>query len=163
MNRKLPNYYNTINKKYIDTILAIGKKESCTDEEFSIFSSNMPDLGNKKFLYFLKTEYGICLAYMSRKTIIMFEDNNRSKDISKENKEKAIFIVNLIKGIHIIEIKSGGVGSTTAVRGIMANLIIIDPKSFIYIRNWISTHGGNYYIEPNFDFKEARIQKLLAI
>ncbi len=152
-----------MSRNYIDKILAIGKKESCTAEDFSFFASNLPDSLNREILHSLQTKYGITLKHWARRDILSVD---LDKDSSLENRDKkqVFFLIDLIKGLHLIMLEAGyGRSSTTITCSLFYTLIKKDARSFIGIYDWIAQHGGNYYIEPDVTFKKARKQEIVRL
>ena len=138
-----------MNKEYINKIIEIGKKGTCSDQEFSYFANNLPDVANKGLLDTLRREYGIDTHHMTRRDILTIKPKTTTETLSQDDEALVSFIVDLIKGIHVIEFKSGyGGSSTTTVCNLFGTLIEKDTNRFIDLRDWIATHGGNYYIEP---------------
>lgn len=143
--------------EYINRIIEIGKKGSCTDQEFSYFLQNLPDVGNKELLLTLREKYGIDTSHMTRRDILSIDAEKNIHSLTKADEELASFIVDLIKGIHMIEFKSGyGGSSTTTICNLLGTLIEKDVKRFIDLYNWIASNGGNYYIEAGATFEESK-------
>ena len=146
-----------MNTEYINKIIEIGKRGTCTDQELSYFSQNLPDVANKDFLRFLRSEYGISTQHWTRRDILAIETERPTQPLSDEDKKLVSFIVDLIRGIHLIMFKAGyGRASTTTICNLFGTLIEKDEEKFIDLYNWIATNGGNYYIEPNVNFNDAR-------
>lgn len=143
-------------KEYVQKIVEIGKKGFCEKEDLKYFISNLPDIGNKKLLHFLKVEYEIYTFHISRSEFfsmnLIFNLGNKSK----KDKFLINFIENFIKGVHLIEIKKGGFGSTTMIYNLFYSLIEKDKNKAIELYNWIAFNGGNYYIPKNISFEEAK-------
>lgn len=145
-----------MNKEYINKIIQIGKKELCTDEELSYFLPNLPDVANKDLLYFLNREYGMSTFHMTRRDILAIKPKTRAGTLTEKDETLVSFIIDLVKGIHLIEFISGyGGSSTTTICNLFGTLVEKDAYRAIDLYNWIANHGGNYYIEPNITFEEA--------
>lgn len=77
--------------------------------------------------------------------------------MGNDDEKLVSFIVDLIKGIHLIMFKAGyGRASTTTICNLFGTLIKKDTEKFIDLYNWVATNGGNYYIEPNITFNDAK-------
>ena len=137
-------------KEYIDKLIEIGKKESCTDQEISYFLTNLPDVGNKELLRILREEYKIDTSRMTRRELARIDPVIRANVLTDADKMLVALIVDLIKGIHIIMFQVGyGGGSTTIICNLFGTLIQKDKKTFVDLYNWIALNGGNYYIHKN--------------
>ena len=146
-----------MNTEYINKILEIGKRGICTDQELSYFLPNLPDVANKDLLHVLRSEYGISTRHWTRRDILAIDAEGNAQSLRNEDERLASFIVDLVKGIHIIEFKSGyGGSSTTTICNLFGTLIEKDVKSFIDLYNWIASNGGNYYIESGVIFEESK-------
>ena len=146
-----------MNTEYISKIIEIGKKGFCTDQELSYFSQGLPDVGNKELLFVLREKYGIDTSHMTRREILSIDTEKHTHSLTKADEELVFFIVDLIKGIHIIEFKSGyGGSSTTTICNLLGTLIEKDVKRFVDLYNWIASNGGNYYIEAGATFEESK-------
>jgi hypothetical protein len=137
-------------KEYIDKLIEIGKKEFCTDQEFSYFLTKLPDVANRELLLTLREEYKIDTSHMTRDWITRIDPVVHANVLTDEDKMLVAFIVDLIKGIHIIMFQAGyGGGSTTIICNLFGTLIQKNKKAFIDLYNWIAFNGGNYYIPEN--------------
>jgi len=140
-------------KEYIDKLIGIGKKESCTDQELSYFSTKLPDVINKELLRILREEYKIDTSHMTERGFARIDPVVHANVLTDADKMLVALIVNLIKGIHIIMFRAGyGGGSTTIICNLFGTLIQKDKKTFIDLYNWIALNGGNYYIQKNSIF-----------
>ena len=143
--------------KYINKIIEIGTRGTCTDQELSYFSKNLPDVANKDFLHTLRSEYGISIQHWTRRDILAIDTEKTTQPLSNEDKKLVSFIVDLIRGIHLIMFKAGyGRASTTTICNLFGTLIEKDVEGFIDLYNWIASNGGNYYIEPGATFEESK-------
>lgn len=146
-----------MNTEYINKILEIGRKESCSSEDLGYFLTRLPDVGNREFLPTLRENYKIDTSHMTRHEILSINIETNTHSLNKADEELKSFIVDLVKGIHLIEFKSGYSGSsTTTICNLFGTLIKKDTKAFINLYNWIASNGGNYYIEPGVTFKERK-------
>lgn len=146
-----------MNTEYINKILEIGKRGTCTDQELSYFLPNLPDVANKDLLHVLRSEYGISTLHWTRRDILAIDAEGNAQSLGGEDEKLVSFITDLVKGIHIIEFKSGyGGSSTTTICNLLGTLIEKDAKRFIDLYNWISSNGGNYYIESGVIFEESK-------
>jgi len=147
-----------MNTEYINKIIEIGKKGFCTDQELSYYLPNLPDVANNDLFRTLRDEYRIDTSHMTRRDILAIKIEKNIQSLSAADEKIISFIVSLIKGIHIIEFKSGyGGSSTTTICNLFGTLIEKDKIEFINLYNWIASNGGNYYIEPNTTFEDAKI------
>ena len=147
----------TKKEEYINKILEIGRRGTCTDQELSYFLPNLPDVANKDLLHVLRGEYGISTRHWTRRDILAIDADENAQSLRNEDEKLASFIVDLVKGIHIIEFKSGyGGSSTTTICNLFGTLIEKDTKRFIDLYNWIASNGGNYYIESGVNFEESK-------
>lgn len=146
-----------MNTEYINKIIEIGKRGTCTDQELSYFLPNLPDVANKDLLHVLKNEYGISTWHWTRRDILAIDAVGNVQSLTNEDEKLVSFIVDLVKGIHIIEFKSGyGGSSTTTICNLFGTLIEKDANRFIDLYNWIASNGGNYYIESGVNFEESK-------
>lgn len=142
--------------EYINKIIEIGKKESCTPEELTYFLANLPNLGNKELNDILQRKYKINIGHITRREFLAL-DHKVSKQLpSEEQKKRIFFLIDFIKGCHLIEIKYGGFGSTTNIYNIIGALMVMDVNEAINLYNWIAFNGGNYYIESGVTFMESK-------
>lgn len=149
-----------MDKNYIAKILAIGRKESCTEDDFSFFALNLPDTTNRELLLLLQNEHGINLKTWTQRNILSI-DMKKKFSLENEDKKQVSFLVDLIKGIHLIMFEAGyGTSSTNIACSLFDTLIKKDAESFISLYDWIVKNGGNYYIEPNVTFKKAKKQEV---
>lgn len=146
-----------MNAEYINKILEIGKRGTCTDQELSYFLPNLPDVANKDLLHVLRSGYGISIRHWTRRDILAINTTGTAQSLKNGDEKAVSFIVDLIKGIHIIMFKAGyGRASTTTICNLLGTLIEKDIEKFIGLYNWIATNGGTYYIEPNITFNDAK-------
>lgn len=146
-----------MSKEYINKILEIGRRGTCTDQEFSYFLLNLPDVGNKNLLHVLRSDYGISTQHWTRREILAIDAEGDVQPLTNEDEKLVSFIVDLVKGIHIIEFKSGyGCSSTTTICNLLGTLIEKDSNRFIDLYNWIASNGGNYYIQSGDTFAESK-------
>ena len=137
-------------KEYIDKLIEIGKKESCTDQEFSYFLTNLPDVMNRELLFVLRREYKIDTLLTTKQGISRIDPVIYANALTDEEEKLVAFIVDLIKGIHIIMFRNRMArASTTIISNLFGTLIQKDKKAFIDLYNWIAFNGGNYYIPEN--------------
>lgn len=147
-------------KEYIDKLIEIGQKESCTDQELSYFLQNLPDVANKELLRALREEYKIDTSHMTERELARIDPVIRAQVLTDADKMLVVFIVDLIKGIHIVMFQSGyGSGSTTTICNLFGTLIQKDKKTFIDLYNWIALNGGNYYIQKDSLFKGETVDQ----
>ncbi len=147
-------------KEYIDKLIEIGKKESCTDQELSYFLSNLPDVANRELLRVLREEYKIDTSHITERELARIDPVIHARALTDADKILMVFIVDLIKGIHIVMFQSGyGAGSTTTICNLFGTLIEKDKKIFIDLYNWIALNGGNYYIRKNSIFTGETIHQ----
>jgi len=152
-----------MNTDYINKILAIGKRGVCTEQELSYFLQNLPDVANKELLHFLRIEYGISTEHWSRVGLLYVDIDRPTQPLSDEDKKLISFIVDLIKGVHLIMFKAKvGRASTTTICNLFGTLIEKDLGAFIDLYNWIASNGGNYYIEPEVTFEESKKNEQIA-
>ncbi len=76
-----------MNTEYINKIIGIGQKGTCTDQELSYFLPNLPDIANKELLYFLRNEYGISTQYWTRRDILNINTEKYTKSLKNEDKK----------------------------------------------------------------------------
>ena len=152
-----------MNTEYINKILEIGIKGICTDQALIYFSQNLPDVSNKDLLYVLRNKYGISTQHWTRRDILAIDTERTIQPLSDEDKKLVSFMVDLIKGIHLIMFKAGyGRASTTTICNLFGTLVEKDVEKFIDLYNWIASSGGNYYIEPEATFEESKISEQIA-
>ena len=119
----------------INRIIEIGKKLNLDEIEITDFLPNYPNLRGSEFIFsakvFLNTPF---------KT------------------EEFEF---LIKGLHYIELKfraleerEFGFGSPSQTTNLIQRLKKRDLERGEYLEEWISTHGGNYYITKKSTIKD---------
>ena len=150
-------------KDCINKLIEIGKKESCTDQEFSYFLKNSPDSRRVEFLCFLRQKYKINTSYITEKELSRINPVVHTQTLIDADKILVVFIVNLIKGIHIVMSKAGyGRSSTTTICNLFGTLIQKDKKKFIALYNWISLNGGNHCIQKDSLFKGETINQRKA-
>ena len=143
--------------EYISKIIEIGKKELCTAEDLVYFLDKLPTIGNRKLKDTLLREYKVSTWHITRRDFLLC-DKEVNKQLSLDiQKELISFLVDFIKGCHLIEIKYGGFGSTTNIYNIIGSLLEKDADKAIDLYNWIAFSGGNYYIEPNITYEDSRI------
>ena len=143
--------------EYINKILEIGKRGTCSDQQLSYFLPNLPDVANKDLLHILRSEYGISTWHWTRRDILAIDDDGNKQSLRDEDKKLVSFIVDLIKGIHLIMFKAGyGRASTTTICNLIGKLMEKDIEKFIDLYNWVAINGGNYYIESNITFNDAK-------
>jgi len=143
-------------KEYINKIIEIGKKESCTPQELNYFLKNLPDVGNRELRDTLRRGYKINTGHIGRREFLTLEYKNKKQPLSDAQKKTISFLTDFIKGCHLIEIKHGSFGSTTNTYNLLGSLIEIDVNKAIDLYNWIASNGGNYYIESGVTYKESR-------
>ncbi len=142
--------------EYINKIIEIGKKGSCTLKDLNYFLDKLPTVGNRELNDTLQREYKISTWHITRREFLAL-DNKTSKQVLPEGKrEKMSFLVDLIKGCHLIEIKYGGFGSTTNIYNLIGVLALMDLKKAVDLYNWVAFDGGNYYIEPNVSYEDSK-------
>lgn len=129
--------------EYINKIIEIGKKGSCTSENLSYFLPNLPHIANLRGL-------------LSIEQINRALGNNTSSGIS----HSASLFINFVKGCHLIEMKCGGFGSTSATHQMILRLHDNNITKDLY--NWIALNGGNYFIESNITFEESQRKEKVA-
>ena len=113
----------------IRKIEEIGQKGQCTADELKYFLPNYTTLGNESVFKISVLKY-------------------------PELKSSLPLLVNVIKGLHIIENSNGGFGSPSRTYELIKYLIDIDPTKGEEMYNWISINGGNYYINKNITYTE---------
>ena len=147
-------------KDFIENIVEIGRRGVCTDEELPYFLNNSSYFSGRDILPILRKRYGISTTSMGRREILEVKPTARTQVLSEKDEALVSFIVNLIKGIHIIEFKSGyGGGSPSIICNLFRTLIKKDPNRYIELYNWIVSNGGNYYFNTNLNFAEAKIDE----
>lgn len=141
-------------EEYINKIIEIGKKETCTPEEYAYFSSNLPWYANYELWDTLRRDYRIDNGRTTRREF--FSNDQRADKLSQLNdrEERVSFLVDFAKGCHLIEKGHGGFGSTTYVFNLFSSLFKMDKDRAVDLYNWIAFHGGNYYIFENATFDQ---------
>lgn len=142
--------------EYINKIIEIGKKGSCTSQELTYFLTNLPNVGNRELRDILQKEYKISTGHITRREFLTFDHRISKQSLSETQKKHISFLVDLIKGCHLIEIKYGGFGSTTNIYNIIGSLMVLDVNEAVNLYNWLAFNGGNYYIESNVTYEDSK-------
>lgn len=145
-----------MNTEYINKILEIGKKGSCSSEELAYFLTRLPDVSNRELRDILRRDYKISTEHITRREFLSINPNTIKKVSSEGQIKTASLLMDLIRGCHLIEIQHGGIGSTTNVFNLFNSLIRIDSDKAIDLYNWIASNGGNYYIASGVTFEESK-------
>ena len=87
-----------MNTEYINKILEIGKRGTCTDHELSYFLPNLPDVANKDLLHVLRNEYGISTQHWTRRNLLTIDAMENTQSLRNEDEKLVSFIVYLVKG-----------------------------------------------------------------
>jgi len=115
----------------VSKIEEIGQRGQCTVDELKYFLPNHTTLGNESIFNISFLRY-------------------------PELKSALPFLINVIKGLHIIETRYGGFGSPSKTYELIKYLIDIDPTKGEEMYNWIASNGGNYYIDENITYIEQQ-------
>lgn len=142
--------------EYVNKIIEIGQKDICTSEDLAYFSKKLPDVGNMELRDILPRKYKVNTGHITRKDFLLYDKKINNQSPSEDQEKHISFLVDFIKGCHLIEIKYGGFGSTTNIYNIIGSLLEIDADKAIDLYNWIAFNGGNYYIEPNVTYEDCR-------
>lgn len=121
----------------LSLLIEIGKKESCTHEEFISFFPNFPRMGNSELFTSI---------------------NGREFGMKRTTNDDLYY---MIKGYHIIEKHyrellndKMGFGSPSKVITLIGIVGKFDQARAIELYDWVAFNGGNYYIEPNVTYRE---------
>jgi len=145
-----------LDTEYINKILEIGKKEFCSPGERDYFSTKLPNVSDREIRDILRRDYKISTGHITRREFLTIDPKTNKQELSGEQTKTVSFLINFIKGCHLIEIEHGGFGSTTNVFNLFRPLIEMDTSKAIDLYNWIASHGGNYYIESGVSFIESK-------
>ncbi len=145
--------------EYINKIIEIGKKGVCTPEDFKYFTNKLPTLGNRELSRILRIKYKINAGHITRREFLALNRVVSEQQLLGSKKEEASFLVDFIKGCHLIEIKYGGFGSTTNVYNVIGSLAEIDVNKAVDLYDWIAFNGGNYYIKSGISFEDSKIME----
>lgn len=151
-----------MNTEYINKIVEIGKNGSCTDQDLSYFLQNLPDVGNRELRDSLRRDYKISTEHITRREFLAIDPKTIKQSPTSDQTKTASFLIDFIKGCHLVEIKHGGFGSTTNVFNLFESLIEIDLDKAINLYNWIASNGGNYYIKSGVTFEESKRKEQYA-
>lgn len=123
----------------LNLLSEIGKKESCTHEEFISFIPHFPSIGDSELITSI---------------------NGREFGMKRTTNEDLYYMT---KGYHIIEKHyremlndKMGFGSPSKVITLIDIVGKFDLEKAIELYDWVAFNGGNYYIEPNVTYKEKQ-------
>ncbi len=151
-----------MNTEYINKILEIGKKGSCSSEELDYFLTKLPDVGNRELRDILRRDYKVSTEHITRREFLAINPKIIKQAPSETQNKISSFLIDFIKGCHLIEVKYGGFGSTTNIYNLFSFLIEIDANKAIDLYNWIASTGGNYYIDSGVTFEESKKREQIA-
>ncbi|MGV8130713.1 MAG: hypothetical protein ACP5N7_01260 [Candidatus Pacearchaeota archaeon] len=140
-------------QKYINKIIEVGTKESCTKEETDSIVTSFIGSYNPQPHYVISEITDEFIGFAVRQGWFNVDDVLKRQNITKED------YISFIKGCHLFENCYSGFGSVSQTYTLIKNLIEFNPSEGKDLYNWVTKRGGNYYMPEGSTYEERLDQQ----
>lgn len=140
-------------EKYVNKIIEIGAKENCTKEEADNIVASFLGSSEPKPYYVISDITEEFIGFDVRQGRFDVEDVLKRQNITKNE------YISYIKGCHLFEKCYSGFGSPSQTYNLIKNFIEFSPSEGEDLYDWVTKHGGNYYMPKGKTYEERLEQQ----